>query len=126
MAIIKSNTMFEYFGGKSTPSVGFSLGMDRIILVLQQLRPEIFNQTIVDCYIVALDRTVGEFVQHLAMEMRKQGKKVVTDLQYRSLKAQMREANKIGAKTVIVIGEEEMKTGIYKVKNMEDGTEHVI
>jgi len=120
------NTMFEYFGGKSTPSVGFSLGMDRMILVLQQLRPEIFSQTIVDCYIVALDRTVGEFVQSLAMNMRKEGKKVITDLQYRSLKAQMREANKIGAKTVTVIGEEEMKTGIYKVKNMENGTEHVI
>ena len=118
------NTMFEYFGGKNTPSVGFSLGMDRIILVLQQIKPEIFNPTVIDCYIVALDKSVGEFVQHLAMDMRKQGKKVLTDLQYRSLKAQMREANKIGAKTVIVIGEEEVKSGTYKVKNMEDGGEY--
>lgn len=117
------NTMFEYFGGKNTPSVGFSLGMDRIINVLQQIRPEIFNQPAIDCYIVALDKTVSGFVQHLAMNMRKQGKKVITDLQFRSLKAQMREANKIGAKTVIVIGEEEVRTGIYKVKNMEDGSE---
>lgn len=117
------NTMFEYFGGKNTPSVGFSLGMDRIINVLQQIRPEIFNQPGIDCYIVALDKTVSGFVQHLAMDMRKQGKKVITDLQFRSLKAQMREANKIGAKTVIVIGEEEVRTGMYKEKNMEDGSE---
>lgn len=70
-----------------------------------------------------MDKTVGEVVQTMAMKMRQNNISVITDLQYRSLKAQMREANKIGAKTVIVIGEEEIQAKQYKVKNMEDGTE---
>lgn len=117
------DSMFEYFGGKHTPSVGFSLGMDRIIMILQKTRPDIFIHPPIDCYIVAMDTSVGECVQTMAMRMRRHGISVITDLQYRSLKAQMREANKIGAKTVIVIGEEEMRTKQYKIKNMTDGSE---
>lgn len=117
------DSMFEYFGGKHTPSVGFSLGMDRIIMIMQKIRPELFTLPTIDCYIIAMDKTVGEVVQTMAMKMRQNNISVITDLQYRSLKAQMREANKIGAKTVIIVGEEEIKAKQYKVKNMEDGSE---
>jgi len=115
------NGLVEELGGKPTPGVGFGMGLERLLMVLesQGLLPE--SQSEVQLYISNIGEEADMFAQKLVNELRIQGVSVEKDLMNRSLKAQMKYADKIGAKYTVVIGDDEIKNGKVNIKNMTTG-----
>lgn len=104
-------------GGKPCPALGVGIGLDRVVhLVDQSLAP---NTPLY--YIANTTEDVLPFVRELSKEYRNAGYSVETNLTARSFKAQMKYANAIGAKYLIVIGENEAKTREWQIKDLETG-----
>lgn len=118
--------LFEQFGGKSTPAVGFAMGVERLLIILEAMKnlPEIDKSP--DLFIVTAEHGVYAKAQEIATELRKQGFKIISDLHRRSIKAQMREANKLGSKFTLVLGGNEIESGKVYLKNMGDGSQREV
>lgn len=116
--------LIEMFGGPKTPGIGFGMGMERLLLVMQAQGIEIPKPVRMDAYIVTFGDRARGF--EIAMKLREQGIRADFDPLGRSVKAQMRYAEKCGARFVLFEGEEERQNGVYKLKNMQDGTESVL
>ncbi len=110
-------------GGPDTPGVGFGLGLERLLMVLENSGIEIPEPRLCDIFIAYMGE-VGEAESiRLVHKLRKAGVKAEKDYLGRSLKAQMKYANKIKAAYVAVLGENEVNEGKAKIKNMADGSE---
>ena len=112
-------------GGPSTPALGFAIGMERIILAMKAAQGRFTDDTC-DLYIIAMDsektgRKALEAAVSTAAKARAKGKWAEYDLCGRAFKAQMKYANKIGAKHLVVIGESELENGTVNVKDMASG-----
>ncbi len=118
--------MIEEFGGDSVPGIGFGLGIERLLIRLDDLGIEIPKEDGIDLYIAPLGDDARIFVQKLVYDLRKQGANVETDHMQRGLKAQMKYANKIGAKYSVVIGDDEIKNNVVNLKNMDSGDEEKV
>ncbi len=120
------NGLIEELGGKPSPGVGFGLGLERLIMVLenQGLIPE--DTSSVDVYFANIGEKADMFAQKLVGELRAKGVSAEKDLMSRSLKAQMKYADKIGAKYTAVIGDEEIDKGVITLKNMLNGEQREI
>ncbi len=112
-------------GGNHTPAVGFALGVERLLMELEAQGVELKQAPTTDLYLVAFNETKLDALK-LASDLRKRDIRVENDLMGRSFKAQMKYANKTGAKFLLVLGEDEVKTGNAKLKCMQDGNEHNI
>ncbi len=113
--------LIQQLGGTAIPAVGFAAGVERLVLVLQKLRGAEAQAPAPDYYIVIQTENALPVVIELASELRKKGKSVIYDLMGRSMKAQMRDADRTKAANVIIIGEDELATGEIQVKNMATG-----
>ncbi|EKS4343233.1 histidine--tRNA ligase [Clostridium sporogenes] len=113
--------LIEEIGGPSMPAVGFGMGMERLLLTLQEKAIEILEEAYVDLYLGNMGDKAKLEVLKLAKELRDRHIKCEIDHMGKSVKAQMKYANRIGAKYSMVLGEEELNTGKATVKRMEDG-----
>ncbi len=113
-------------GGPDTPSVGFAVGLERLLLALesQQLIPAPQEKSRV--YIAALGRAATAAGLRIQKELRACGILADTDLQQKSLKGQMKQAGKSGAAYTVILGDEEMARGEAVVKTMETGEQDVV
>ncbi len=113
------DTLLSQLGAKPTPAVGFAAGLERLILVLDALDlvPAV-RET--DCYLLGMDDASRQKAFLLAEEMRSEGLICETDLVGRSVKAQFKYADKLGARFVVVIGETELQEGAAEVKDMQN------
>lgn len=120
------DTLVSTLGGPETPAVGFALGMDRIILVLKE--NEMTKNMIDNPDIYVLVGTKEAYVNafDLVRKLRDEGLSVELDLSERSFSSQMKYANKINAKYVCLIGEEEVSNKTCSLKNMETGKQETI
>lgn len=115
------NHLVEEVGGKPTAAVGFGLGLERLLMVLENTGALTAEPERSDVYLAALGERAAEYVPVLAAELRAAGVKTEFDLMGRGLKAQMKYADKCGARFSAVIGDEEMARGFAALKNMETG-----
>lgn len=115
--------LVEQLGGKSTPCMGFGLGLERLILLMENVGIEIPKESACEVYFAPFGKSGSLLAFDLCTRLRKLGIAAETDQMSRSFKAQFKYANKIGAKTVIAIGDNEVENGIFKVKNMSTSTE---
>lgn len=113
--------LVEQFGGDHMPAMGFAMGVERLIIRLEENNVEIPLENMLDLYVVPLGDETVSFIQKLVFELRQANINVDTDHMKRGLKPQMKYANKIGARYTVVIGENEMTDGKAKIKNMETG-----
>lgn len=119
------DNLIESLGGKPSPAVGFGMGIERLLLVLESQNITINNQKRVDYFIgyigneAALLLKAKEFALAKTFELRAQGFICEFESMGRSVKAQLKYADKINAKYVIIIGEDEIKSGKYTVKDMD-------
>jgi len=120
------DNMIEEIGGKPCAGMGFGLGLERLILVMEQLGIEFPKEERVKIYIAALDKNSDLFATKLVKELRENGVKAEKDFLGRTLKAQLKYANKIDAENTIVIGEEEINNNKYNLKNMDSGEVSVV
>ncbi len=114
--------LIEQLGGKPTPAVGFAAGIERLLMVMEQsgvVIPEPLKPTV---YIAGMDDDSRKMAFALASALRAYGVIAEVDLMERSVKAQFKYADKIGAKYVAVIGGNEMAEGKVNIKSMADGT----
>ena len=118
--------LIETLGGKPTPATGFAAGIERILLACENEKSFVVPDPAIDIYIVRIDNELESVVSELAGKLRKENLSVDFDYLQRSVKAQMREANKMNAKYVLFIGGDEYKEGMMKIKNMFVGTEEII
>ena len=116
--------LVEEFDGKPTPAVGFGTGVERLMEVIERNGAfEKLEQKVPDLYIVSVGKNESLKAIELSQDLRKKGLVVETDIMQRSFGAQMKFADKINAKNLIVIGEDELKSNEVKVKNMKTGEE---
>jgi len=118
--------LVEELGGKSTPGVGFAAGIERLLMVLSKLGK---NETVSispALYLVGLDEAARIWAFQKAIELRRQGICAEVDYLGRSVKSQMREANRQQAQYTIVVGEREMRTKTAWLKNMRTSEETMI
>lgn len=106
-----------------TPAVGFAAGIERLFLALESAGKIPVTDERPDIFVVLVDNEGDAWATSFAHQLRAAGVSCEIDLSGRSVKAQMREANRVGAKHVIVVGETERASGSAKLKNMADGTE---
>ena len=115
--------LVEEVGGPSVPAVGFGMGMERLIIMLENMGIKLPEQKTPDVYIASMGDNAFMAAMKLAYTLRDEGIYAEFDHVGRSFKAQFKFADKVGARSVIVIGDSELETGEYKLKNMRDGSE---
>lgn len=120
------NGLVSELSGPETPGVGFGLGMERLLLTLDNLGIMLENQDVLDLFVASIGEKADSFAQKLVYELRKEGISVERDYLLRSVKAQMKYANKIGAKHSVVIGDDDISAGKATIKNMETGEQTVV
>jgi histidyl-tRNA synthetase len=112
------DSMVDEFGGPDIPGIGFAIGMERIIPLLEETMN---NAEGPDLFLCLLGHEASEKGLILAEQLRAEGLWIEINYDNSSLRSQMRKANRIGAKNVIVLGEDEIKNGEISIKNMTDG-----
>lgn len=103
------------------PSVGFGMGIERILYFLEKEGVTLPQEDAVELYVGILGKEAKAKAYKLVNEIRSHGIIVETDYMDRSVKAQMKYANKLGAKKTVVIGSDELEKGVARVKDMETG-----
>ena len=110
-------------GGQHTPSLGFAMGIERLMLLMEAQGCEFPEAEKPDLFIVALGEKATLKAVEIAKDMREEGFSALLDLNQRSVRAQMKYADKLGAKFNVVIGDNEVETKTAKLKNMQTGEE---
>lgn len=113
--------LIEELGGQPTPSLGFGMGLERLMLVMESENCEFPAEEAPDLFIAALgDKAVLKAVE-IAKDMRAEGFTVLYDVNNRSLRAQMKYADKLGARFSVVLGDSEIEAKTATLKNMQSG-----
>lgn len=115
--------LVEELGGQHTPSLGCAIGIERLMLLMEAQGCEFPEAEKPDLFIVALGEKATLKAVEIAKDMREEGFSALLDLNQRSVRAQMKYADKLGAKFNVVIGDNEVETKTAKLKNMQTGEE---
>ncbi|HIY27571.1 MAG TPA: histidine--tRNA ligase [Firmicutes bacterium] len=116
----------EQMGGKPMAGLGFGLGMERLMLVLEAQKIQMPAPPACEVYIASMGEAAGREAFRLVNELQHSGVAAACDLCARGLKAQMKYANKIGAAFTLVLGDNELAQKSAKIKNMKTGEEKPI
>ncbi|MBU1099694.1 MAG: histidine--tRNA ligase [Bacteroidetes bacterium] len=115
------NLLSKEIGGEEIPGVGFAAGMERILLACENEKSFEPKEYESDLYIARLDKSLYNVVIDNAIKIRRNNLIVEYDYNHRSFKAQMREANKINSRFVMIVGGEEYERGETVLKDMSNG-----
>lgn len=113
--------LIEQLGGAKTPGLGFAMGLERLLMIMDAQGIEIPKERACELYIANIGEEAGIKASALTNSLRREGFYVECDSVGRSLKAQMKYADKIGARMSMVLGDDELAGGAAKVKNMATG-----
>jgi histidyl-tRNA synthetase len=117
--------LIHELGGPQTPSVGVGIGMERALLVLESMghpAPE-FK---VDAFVVQASPVAEKACAALARKLRAAGKSVLLDIEGKSLKSQLRQADRSGAKFALIVGEDELAKGSVTVRELAGGEQREV
>lgn len=117
--------LVNQLGERDVPGIGFAAGIERILLAMENEKVIPETQPQIDYYIVRLEKELNKKVFEIATKLR-ENNSVEFDYTQRSVKAQMREANRLGATKVLMIGGEEYERRTAVLKNMADGSQEEI
>ena len=113
--------LVEELGGPHTPSLGFAMGTGRLLMLLEAQGIELPKPAACEVYIAPMGENAALEAMRLVSELRSNGISAQTDVAGRSLKAQMKYADKIGARYTMVLGGNEIEQGKANLKNMDNG-----
>jgi len=108
--------LIERLGGDKTPASGFGIGLERIILLLEDMGVILQNEP--NIYVVNLGDAAEKYALKLSEALRSHGLKVVLNSGGSSFKSQMKRADKSGAAFAVILGDDEMKEGVAQVKSL--------
>ncbi|MDQ3019178.1 MAG: histidine--tRNA ligase [Bacteroidota bacterium] len=118
--------LVEQLGGKPIPGIGFAAGIERMMMILETNKFQFPKEEELKLYIVTIGEASKAHSFKLINDLRISGIKSETDFLNRSVKSQMKEANKLNAEFVIVLGDNELKTNSGNLKRMSGGSEIMI
>ena len=118
--------LVEEIGGPSVPGVGFGLGKERLLLLMEQNDIVLEDTNVPDISISYIGDNARLYAIDLVHELREKGVAVSIDTLNRNLKGQMKYANKLAARYSVVIGDEEIEKGVVTLKNMVSGEQKEI
>ena len=118
------DNLIESIGGKPTPGIGFAMGIERILLVMESIGAHFPESPKPDIYIAALGQF--EYAEKLLAQLRNLGIWAERDISERSLKVQMKNADRCGARYSMVLGDDEVALGRAAIKNMKSGKAETI
>lgn len=113
--------LVETCGGPPTPGIGFGLGIERLFLEMESQGICIPEPAGIQLYVATVGDKAGSFAQQLVHKLRSQGVGAETDHMGRSLKAQMKYADKMGFSYILVVGDDEIESNKAVLKNMKTG-----
>lgn len=116
------DSLVEEFEGPSTPCFGFALGMERLISIIP-FENKNYSESRPDIFIISLGDEAKNCSFKMAHQLRTEGFTVDQDYDGGSMKSQMRKANKSLSRFALIVGENEIKAGIYLMKDMETGSQ---
>lgn len=109
--------LVSYFGGPETPGFGFGLGVERLLLLLEEQEVELPGLPALDVYVATLGVEVNEAATILVQSLRRQGLTVEREYLNRKLKAQFKAADQFQAKALLTLGGSELESGSVVLKN---------
>lgn len=115
--------LIEQLGGQHVPALGFGMGFERLLLVMDKQGCDYLTPKTCDIYFATMGDAALEKAMELVKGLREFGYRAEYDLMGRGIKAQMKYANKIGAVYTMVLGDNELECGKAKLKEMESGKE---
>ncbi len=120
--------LVEQLGGRATPGVGFAMGMERLVLLVQAVNPDFEPSRIVDVYVIASGQGVQSAAMQLAERVRDAAPslKLMTNFGGGNFKKQFARADKWGARVALVLGEDEMNAGQVVVKDLRSGEQQTL
>ncbi len=119
------NLIAEY-GGPATPAIGFALGMERVLLALEAEQVKLDIEISPDLFVAVVDNTDRPEAFRILTDLRRYGLAAEMDYMARSLRSQMKLADKLGSEFVIILGPDELKSGRVAIKNMATGAERKV
>jgi histidyl-tRNA synthetase len=115
------NGLVEQIGGKAQPGVGLGIGLERTLLILEAQEVELPQAGPLDVYLIALGEAAEDKVAQLLQQLRQEGLRADRDYLGRGLKAQMKAADRLGARYTAILGEDELARGEISLKTMATG-----
>ncbi|TLS39284.1 histidine--tRNA ligase [Pseudalkalibacillus caeni] len=120
------NGLVEEIGGPATPGIGFALSIERLIMALEAEQVTLPFETGIDCYLVSMGDAAKQKATGLLYELRKAEITADTDYLDRKLKTQFKAADRLDAKYVAILGENELDNNVINVKDMEKGEQQEV
>ncbi|WCK53600.1 histidine--tRNA ligase [Aneurinibacillus sp. Ricciae_BoGa-3] len=120
------NGLVEEVGGQDMPGIGFAMSIERVLLALKTQGIELPVEQSIDCYVIGLGEQADEKAFELLDKIRTAGLSADKDYQGRKMKAQLKSADRLQARAVVIIGEDELSRGVAVVKNMANGEQQEI
>lgn len=117
--------LVEQLGGPSTPAVGVGMGIERALMVLEA-EAAVPDSSESLTYIVAATDSAREAIRTVARSLRTAGKQVIIDLGTKNMKSQLKDADRLHARKVCIIGEDELETGSAIVRDMVSGDQLLV
>ncbi|MCT4661299.1 MAG: histidine--tRNA ligase [Tissierellales bacterium] len=111
--------LVKEIGGPEVPGIGFGMGMERLLLTLDNLDIEIPNEETVDVFVVTLGENARKKGFEIVYKLRKMGYAAELDHLARSAKAQFKYSNKMGSKVNLTLGDQELESGVVMLKDMQ-------
>lgn len=118
--------LVEEVGGPSTPGVGFGLGKERLLLTMEACGADIPQPQGADVFIAVMGEDAKKAGLRLLKELREKGLKAQMDIMGRNIKNQFKYADRIKAKKTVIIGQDELESGAYAVKDMATAQQVII
>ncbi|RFU71615.1 histidine--tRNA ligase [Peribacillus saganii] len=115
------NGLAEEIGGPETPGIGMALSIERLIAALGAEGIELPREQAIDCYLVSLGDAAKDYTVKLAYQLRGAGFTAERDYLDRKVKAQFKAADRLNARFVAVLGDDELSNNKINLKNMETG-----
>ncbi|HEU4831761.1 MAG TPA: His/Gly/Thr/Pro-type tRNA ligase C-terminal domain-containing protein, partial [Actinomycetota bacterium] len=116
----------EVLGGPATPGVGFALGLDRLLLALREEGAAVPGQVGLACFVVSIGPEATQVGERLVDEFRNAGIPAASMFEDRSLKAQLRLADRSGAAYAVILGEREVAAETAILKSLADGEQQEV
>jgi histidyl-tRNA synthetase len=120
------DNLVEQIGGPPTPATGFSIGIEATLLAMEKEGAPAPEEPAPDAYICSIGREASFEAARLATELRRENLSIELDYEGRSLKAQMKQANKLGARFALILGDDELARNSARARDMSTGEEETI
>ncbi|CAH1196776.1 Histidine--tRNA ligase [Paenibacillus auburnensis] len=120
------NGLVEEIGGPDQPGIGFGIGLERILLILENQGVELETAKPLDVYFVALGEAADLEITKQLFNLRSQGFSAERDYLGRKMKAQMKSADRMSARYTAILGEDELNNGVIALKSMATGEQRTV